>query len=87
MSSAEDYIDDYYLSDEIWCSWYDDPADDLLEGIWTTADGRRMPISNMSESHINNSIRMLQRGEAPHLNGWISRFTDHLKNNPPFEAQ
>ena len=34
----------------------------LANGIWLTRDGREVPVREMTDSHLANSIRMMQRG-------------------------
>lgn len=29
--------------------------------IWTTRDGRKIPVSEMSEEHVRNALRMVLR--------------------------
>ena len=52
--------------------YYDSVADDayyeyrakraLANGIWLTRDGREVPVREMTDSHLANSIRMMHRG-------------------------
>lgn len=34
----------------------------LANGVWLTRDGREVPVREMTDSHLANSIRMMQRG-------------------------
>ena len=64
MSFVEDEIEFYALEAEE----YQYMIDLIYEGIWTTKEGKRLNIDNMSEYHINNCLRLFgkntQRGIA-----------------------
>lgn len=34
------------------------------EGIWTTRDGRRIAVEDMTDSHIRNTIAYLERNDV-----------------------
>ena len=53
---------------------------DALIGIWVTKDGREVPVSDMSDEHIKNSISMLKRNDYCDLYlPWIDRFEKELE--------
>ena len=37
------------------------------DGIWTTRDKRTIHISEMSDAHLENSLRMLERNALRHI--------------------
>lgn len=42
---------------------YEHRAEQALDyGAWITRDGREIPVREMSDSHLMNSIRMMMRG-------------------------
>lgn len=44
-------------------AYYDHMAEHALaNGIWITGDGREIPVGEMTNAHLVNSIRMMQRG-------------------------
>ena len=50
------------------------------EGIWTTRDGRRIAVEDMTDSHIRNTIAYLERNDVcdTYL-PWIVRMKRELK--------
>lgn len=48
-------------------------------GIWTTKDGREIPVAEMSDRHIRNALAMLERNNACDIYmPWICRFKKEL---------
>ena len=43
-------------------------------GFWTTKDGRRIHVSEMTDRHISNCITMLKRGHSPFASLFIGMF-------------
>lgn len=71
MSYAEDFgIDVDYI---------DSLLEDRDEYIWTMKNGKTILVSDMSEEHIKNSAKMLNRKGNLVSNIWISIFEKELK--------
>ena len=48
-------------------------------GVWTTKDGREIPITEMSDGHIRNVLAMLERNNVCDIYmPWICRFKKEL---------
>lgn len=45
-----------------------------IDTCWTTKDGRKIPICNMEDSHVVNTIKMLLRARGVPLS-YIERHT------------
>lgn len=62
---------DYYREQELF--WGMEDQDDLeplsRESIWTTKDKQRIPVYQMKDSHLLNTIRVLQ-GKSPLGTTW-----------------
>ena len=51
-------------------AYYDHMAEHALaNGIWITGDGREIPVREMTNAHLVNSIRMIQRGGSGCFHG------------------
>jgi hypothetical protein len=48
----------------------------LANGIWTTRDGREIPICEMTDAHLANCISMILRSEVG--DGMYSEFLDMM---------
>jgi hypothetical protein len=46
----------------------------MQDTIWTTADGRQVPVSLMTDSHLHNSIAKILRSKR----GWRRQYLDRL---------
>lgn len=46
--------------------------------IWTTKDGRRIAIPNMSDSHLNNTIAFLRRNASKYRTNLVKQLAAHL---------
>ena len=68
---AEDFIND--MLNQLW-----DIEQERDMSIWITKDGEHMPIADMSTSHINNTINMLERNNDDY--DYIPIFKRVLKN-------
>lgn len=50
------------------------------EGIWTTRDGRRIAVEDMTDSHIRNTIAYLKRNDVCDIYlPWITRMRRELE--------
>lgn len=76
MSYYEDWIEyDYDYEDE-----YRRIEDEARIGVWTTRAGEKIPISEMTTRHINNTISFLERNDTTDLMmPWIIRFKKELE--------
>jgi hypothetical protein len=76
MSYYEDWIEyDYEYEDE-----YRRIEDEARIGVWTTRAGEKIPVSEMTTSHISNTIRFLERKDINDLMmPWIIRFKKELE--------
>lgn len=55
-------------------------AQDLAKkGIWETKDGRKLRVSEMTDSHISNCLSMLMRGNSPYADPFICMFEAEQK--------
>ena len=49
------------------------------QGVWTTKEGKRIPIRQMSTRHLENTIRMLERNNSGDIYfPWICRMQEEL---------
>ena len=47
--------------------------------VWTMRDGKEIPLSDMTTKHIQNCIRMLERGTPDDIaEMWVRTFTEEL---------
>lgn len=76
MSYYEDWIEyDYEYEDE-----YRRIEDEARIGVWTTRDGEKIPVSEMTTRHINNTISFLERKDTNDIMmPWIIRFKKELE--------
>ena len=54
-------------------------ANEAEMGIWTTKDGRQIPVEEMTTSHITNTIAYLKRLDDEVYEPWIDVFEEELK--------
>ena len=50
---------------------------DISEPVWTTKDGRQIPINEMTTGHLRKTISLLKRRKSG--NGWIPILEGELK--------
>ena len=76
MSYYEDWFEyDYSYEDEYRCI-----EDEARIGVWTTREGEKIPVSEMTTRHINNAISYLERNDTTDLMmPWIIRFKKELE--------
>ena len=57
----------------------DTPKEEILKGNWVQADGRCVMIRNMTDTHLKNTIRMIEDGRLkrewalPYLRSEVKR--------------
>ena len=77
MSLGEDYIAELSVESAL---KYFKIKSDAEKGIWITKDGRKIPIEKMTTSHIENTIKLLERKNIMDLwLPWIERFKKELE--------
>lgn len=69
--------DDMEAGAAMYESWREQLYDLADKRLWRTKDGRTIPISGMSDSHINNCLRIIDGRDdsAPHRRA----FTEELR--------
>lgn len=51
-----------------------------MRGFWKMRDGKKIHVSDMSESHIRNTIKFIQKVDHTDLYlPWINRFKNELR--------
>ena len=72
-----------WISDHAW-ELYNEMKYDIEEeaerGVWTTKDGREIPVEEMTTSHIQNTIALLERNNCDDMyTPWITVFHKELQ--------
>lgn len=71
------------LRDNIEYDWEQarlDVEDEAEYGVWTTKDGKQIPIEEMTTSHIQNTIAFIKRTDETDLYlPWIKVFERELE--------
>jgi hypothetical protein len=82
-------MSDYYLEQGIGDEFYEDRPQPTAT-TWVTRDGQRIPVSDMSDAHLVNTIRYLRRTASlalmDHLNKCIDSGTRSIWEDVPEEA-
>ena len=65
MGLGSDWLSDHYFEQDFPFGF---PSD-----IWRTEDGRRIPLKEMTESHILNCMKVVGEDD-----GWYHRFQEEL---------
>ena len=77
MSMGREYMEEH--------EWYEFDLQGLVEDeakskIWTTRDGSKIPVENMTTSHIKNTIAHIKRiDKIDFLEPWVRVFKEELK--------
>lgn len=78
MSYYEDFIADNLPYDDDLRYMYIE--EDAKRGYWTTRDGSMIHVSQMTDSHILNTIRYIERNDMDDMYlPWIVRFKKELR--------
>jgi hypothetical protein len=57
-----------------------DIEEEAERGVWTTKDGREIPVEEMTTSHIQNTIALLERNNCDDMyTPWITVFHKELQ--------
>ena len=58
---------------------YDHELSQCIKGIWTTKDGQKISVVDMTSRHIKNCINMLQKQGNVIAEMWVNRFKEELE--------
>ena len=77
MSLGLDCISEIDIDEQV---RYMEVEHEAMRGFWTTKDGTRIHVSDMTESHIRNTIRYIERVDKIDLYlPWVDRFKRELR--------
>lgn len=89
MSFYEDFIADHVpdWDDDIFI--YESIASEIerkaKKRIWTTREGKDIPVSKMTSNHIQNTINFIKRNDKNDLYScWLKVFEEELENRNLF---
>lgn len=75
MSYGSELMDDIRAES----AYYEHRVEECLaNGIWVTRDGREVPVREMTDSHLVNSLRMMLRGGSGCFEGMAGEATEML---------
>ena len=77
MSLGSEYISESYANEVELRMEIEKSA---ANGIWTTRDGKRIRIIDMSEDHIKNTINYIRKNDSTDMMlPWVTVFQNELK--------
>ena len=78
MSMGREWIADHAW--ELYGEMEHDIEEEAERGVWTTKDGREIPVEEMTTSHIKNTIALLERNNCDDMyTPWITVFHKELQ--------
>ena len=77
MSCFEDFMADHVADQDMQYMYMEQEA---KQGYWTTKSGETIHISDMTENHIRNCIKYIEKHDKEDLYlPWIYEFKEELK--------
>ena len=77
----EELLDEYFAEKQI----YYDIEEKARSKIWTTKDGTKIPVKDMTDSHIQNIINLIKRKDKrDYYLPWLKVFEEELENRALF---
>ena len=74
-------LDEYFAEMQI----YHDIEEEAKLKIWTTKDGTKIPVRDMADSHIQNTINLIKRRDKyDYYLPWLKVFEEELKDRELF---
>lgn len=78
MSYGSEILSNYAWEIEQSQRYAEQIANEAEMGIWTTKDGRQIPVEEMTTRHIKNTIAYLKRLDDEVYELWIDVFEEEL---------
>lgn len=74
-------LDEYFAEMQI----YHDIEKEAKLKIWTAKDGTKIPVKDMTDNHIQNTINLIKRKDKrDYYLPWLKVFEDELKDRELF---
>ena len=74
-------LDKYFAEMQI----YHDIEEEAKSKIWTTKDGTKIPVRDMTDSHIQNTINLIKRMDKyDYYLPWLKVFEEELRDRKLF---